>query len=183
MKKNIVFSEQAIDVFFKKSSKAKRLRVVVYAGGEVMVVVPHGLSFRDAEKFIQSKSDWIREKFQQQSKKKTLLRQGDKQDYRRFKKMALNLVKKRLEKINHVYGFSYNKILIRDQKTRWGSCSWKKNLSFNYRIIFLPLKYVDYIITHELCHLQEFNHSSRFWELVEKTIPKYREIKKKLKDF
>ena len=82
---------------------------------------------------------------------------------------------------NEIYQFSYNKIYIKNQKTRWGSCSGKKNLSFNYRILFLPKKLQDYIIVHELCHLKELNHSKRFWSLVARVFPDYQNIRNELR--
>ncbi len=72
-------------------------------------------------------------------------------------------------------GVSYNKISIRDQKTKWGSCSRTGNLSFNWRLILFPPRVLRYIVIHELCHLRHFNHSARFWELVERHAPDYRD--------
>jgi len=72
-------------------------------------------------------------------------------------------------------GVSYNKISIRDQKTKWGSCSRTGNLSFNWRLVLFPPRVLRYIVIHELCHLRHFNHSPRFWELVERHAPDYRE--------
>src|SRR3989344_4944712 len=86
-----------------------------------------------------------------------------------------------LGKVNHfsgLYGCTLNKIFIKNQRTCWGSCSKKGNLNFNYKILFLPEKAQDYIIVHEVCHLKEFNHSKRFWDLVAKTIPDYLEIRR-----
>ena len=89
-------------------------------------------------------------------------------------------VHERLIVLNEVYGHTYHKVAIRDQKSRWGSCSTKGNLNFNYRIQFLPPHLADYVIAHELCHLKEFNHGSGFWDLVEKAIPEYRAHKEEL---
>ncbi len=69
-----------------------------------------------------------------------------------------------------------------NQRTKWGSCSKKGNLNFNYKIALMPEKIADYIVVHELCHLKEFNHSRKFWNLVVKIIPDYLEIKKELKN-
>jgi predicted metal-dependent hydrolase len=97
------------------------------------------------------------------------------------RKIAYGHVIKRLEYFNSIYGYSYNNIRIKKQKTRWGSCSEKKNINFNIKIMFLPQELFDYIIVHELCHLGEFNHSRRFWNLVAKTQPNYIDLKNRLK--
>jgi len=88
---------------------------------------------------------------------------------------------KKVAKFNKIYGFEYNKINIKNQKTRWGSCSKKGNLNFNYKIALLPERMAEYIVVHELCHLGEFNHSRKFWNLVAKTMPEYQEITEDLK--
>jgi len=83
---------------------------------------------------------------------------------------ARTLVHSRLEHFNKFYNFSYKRVFIKSQSTRWGSCSSKGNLNFNYRIALLPSHLADYIIVHELCHLKEFNHGKSFWDLVAETI-------------
>ncbi|HEY0979943.1 MAG TPA: M48 family metallopeptidase [Candidatus Paceibacterota bacterium] len=90
---------------------------------------------------------------------------------------ARALVHKRLEHFNQYYHFSYNKVAIRNQKTRWGSCSSKGNLNFSVRILTLSPEAQDYLIIHELCHLKEFNHSPRFWALVAEQCPDYKRIR------
>lgn len=70
---------------------------------------------------------------------------------------------------------------IRNQKSRWGSCSTKGNLNFNYKLAIIPSHLADYVIVHELCHLGEFNHSQKFWDLVAKTMPGYKEMRNELK--
>lgn len=93
--------------------------------------------------------------------------------YSLHRERAREFVHERLVYWNTQYGCTYNRVAIRNQVTRWGSCSSKQNLNFNYRILFLPRHLADYIIVHELCHLIELNHSPAFWAHVEKALPNY----------
>ena len=105
--------------------------------------------------------------------------------FRRFtikkREQARRFVKNRIEYFNNFYNFKINRIAIKNQTTRWGSCSSKGNLNFNYKIIYLRPALADYLIVHELCHLGELNHSKNFWALVSKTIPDYIEVNKELR--
>jgi predicted metal-dependent hydrolase len=80
------------------------------------------------------------------------------------------------------YGFHYNRLSIRAQKTRWGSCSSDKNIALNCKLLFMPPDIVRYVMIHELCHTLEMNHSSRFWDLVEECDPLYKHHRKQLKE-
>lgn len=101
----------------------------------------------------------------------------------KHKEEARKLALSRLEHFNQFYNFEYKTVRIKAQTTRWGSCSSKGNLNFNYKIALLPAYLSDYIIVHELCHLGEFNHSQNFWDLVGKTVPNYWELRAELKNF
>ena len=90
------------------------------------------------------------------------------------------------EKVSHyasVMGVSYGRITMRNQKTRWGSCSSEGNLNFNCRLLFVPDRIVDYVVIHELAHRRFMNHSKAFWKEVEKYMPDYKEQKKLLSRF
>jgi len=82
---------------------------------------------------------------------------------------------------NKLYNFKINRVLIKNTSTRWGSCSSKGNLNFNYKIIYLRPELADYLIVHELCHLGELNHSKRFWALVKRALSGYLELNRELK--
>lgn len=97
--------------------------------------------------------------------------------YNEHKEHARVLIHERLMYWNTFYNCTYNKVAIRNQSTRWGSCSMKRNLNFNYRIALLPQELMDYVIVHELCHLIEFNHSPAFWECVGRALPDH-EVRK-----
>jgi predicted metal-dependent hydrolase len=106
--------------------------------------------------------------------------------YLENKEITRKIVLEKLEVYRNIYlnlgyDLSYNKVVIRDQKTRWGSCSSKKNLNFNYRLSMLPSYLMDYIVVHELCHLKEMNHRKSFWDLVSLTFPNYPELKEELR--
>ena len=100
--------------------------------------------------------------------------------YRTHKESARALVHERLAHWNQFFGFTYNGVAIRKQRSRLGSCSSRKNLNFNYRIVFLPIHLTDYIIVHELCHLAHMNHSQTFWDTVATVMPNYEALKKEL---
>ena len=97
------------------------------------------------------------------------------------KEKARFLVKQKLQYYNKFYNFTYKRVAIRDQKSRWGSCSSLGNLNFNFRVIFLPEHLQNYLIVHELCHLKEMNHKKSFWKLVAQTIPEYKSSRKELR--
>jgi len=101
--------------------------------------------------------------------------------YLEHKELTRSLVQQRIEHYNQHYKFGFNRIAIKNQRRCWGSCSSLKNLNFNYKLYFLPAHLQDYIVVHELCHLQELNHGEHFWSLVEQKIPNYKEAIQQLK--
>lgn len=107
---------------------------------------------------------------------------GSTAHYRKNKEMARRVVQQKLEQFNQYYDFKYGRVAIRNQRSRWGSCSKRGNLNFHYKIAFMPETFLDYVVVHELCHLKELNHSKNFWKLVEETLPKYLDIKKGLQN-
>lgn len=105
---------------------------------------------------------------------------GSRAAYLLHKEAARALVQSRLAHFNTHYKLAWGSVAVRNQKSRWGSCSKAGNLNFNYRIALLPPHLQDYVVVHELCHLKEFNHSSKFWRLVGETVPHYAACKKEL---
>lgn len=98
-----------------------------------------------------------------------------------YKQQALRTIKQRVEYYAPRAGLTYNTIKITEAETRWGSCSSDKNLNFNWRLIMAPLPVIDYVVSHELAHLEEMNHSRQFWERVRKIFPIYRQYNTWLK--
>ncbi len=172
------------NIQFKRVRRSKHLRLTVAADGRVLVTRPFWLSEKKAKAFVTEKKDWILQQIDKlKQQKPRLLSQGSRSDYLNNKEKARQLVLSRLNYFNQFYKFNYKRVSIRDQKTRWGSCSHKLGLNFNYRLVYLEPELVDYLVVHELCHLREMNHSPRFWLLIERTLPNYRELRKKLRAY
>ncbi len=104
-------------------------------------------------------------------------------EYLAHKKAARSITLARLQFFAAHYGITHGRISIRNQRTRWGSCSKKGNLNFNYRIALLPPELQDYLIVHELCHIKQFNHSPAFWDLVGQQVPEYKKLRSQLRVF
>ncbi len=182
MKKDIELHKRKVQYTLKVSNRAKRMRLAVYCDGDFVVTTPKNTSHNIIEKFIISRSKWILDKMDFfKSLEKSSLIKDTKATFEKYKEEAQLLAEKKVEEYNRIYKFRFNKIAIKNQKTRWGSCSKKGNLNFNYKIAILPEPLADYIVVHELCHLGEFNHSQKFWNLVAKTMPNYLEIRNDLK--
>jgi predicted metal-dependent hydrolase len=176
-------AEKKISYELKISKRAKRLRLAVYGDGRVVLTSPYGVKRSVIEMFVENQKQWIFDKvdFYNKAAENQPIRRYTYKDYLANKHKAYLLARERLAFYNDIYGFSYNRIFIKNQKTVWGSCSSDRNLNFNFKIAFLPEKHRDYIIVHELCHLKEMNHSKNFWSLVEKTFPDHLKIRKDLR--
>ncbi|PIP34607.1 hypothetical protein COX21_02005 [Candidatus Falkowbacteria bacterium CG23_combo_of_CG06-09_8_20_14_all_41_10] len=181
MKKEIILAGRKIEYSVNQNRRTKNLRLTISGNGILTAGKPWYLSDRAVEKFIAAKAQWIIEKLEycQKISNKNPFRSSQ-NEYLSYKQSAARLVLKKINHFNKIYRFKLSKISIRNQRTRWGSCSGRGNLNFNYKIIFLPEKMIDYIIVHELCHLKELNHSDRFWKLVSQNVPHYRIIRKDL---
>lgn len=182
MKGDVSKKYKDIEYIFRKSRRARNLSLSLDRSGRVLLTKPRWVSNRRAQAFLASRYDWLVNKMSQIGKKNPgLLAQYDANDYRVYKESARLFIQKRLDYFCGFYGVDYNRLAIRNQKSRWGSCSGKKNLNFNYKLIKLPEHLADYIIAHEVCHLLHLNHSLKFWNMVALTIPDYKQRKKELR--
>lgn len=177
----------------RESARAKRLGLSVHPDGRVTVTKPVRASLKSAEAFAARHEEWIRaaqEKFRRLAERRAKRgielvvlprpRRGSKA-YKDAREAARTLVSQRLAHFNETYGFRYGTVSIRDQKTRWGSCSQAGNLSFNYRLLYLPPALQDYVVVHELAHVKEHNHSQAFWTQVARTLPDHALLRKELR--
>jgi len=166
----------------KRSKRAKYMRLSVAQDASVMLTIPWKLNVGQGINFLESKIQWIVQKLAYfKGFNKIATQKFGARQYALYKDKALQLAIDKIKYWNQFYGFVYNRVNIKNQKTRWGSCSRKGNLNFNVKIVNLPEELLDYLAVHELCHLKEFNHSKRFWWLVAKTFPNYRQLRINLK--
>lgn len=171
-----------VDIVYRliKRRLHRSFTLSVHAGGRVTVTVPKRTSHDVITRFLREKKEWLREALRA-SKKAPYTPTVDRQHYKKHKEQARAFVLSRLATLNTHYGFTYNAVRIRMNTSRWGSCSNHGNLNFDYRILFLPKEMQDYLLVHELCHLEELNHSKRFWGLVAQTVPEYVSVRRALR--
>ena len=179
MNAKIIEIERIGPVLFERSSRAKHLNISVKAPAKVRVAVPRGISFEKAKNFTHSRIEWISKhllKIQLRPKIQLFDKPVDKQAAREF-------LEERIKKLADKFGFVYNKVTIRNQKTRWGSCSGKNNISLNMQLLNLLPALIDYVILHELVHTKIKNHSPHFWRSLDRYVGNAKAIDKELKKY
>jgi hypothetical protein len=137
--------------------------------------------------FLNKKTNWIDKhrtqmKERQQMKTQEPVRRLSPQDIRALADQAMQIIPDKVRFYAEKIGVDYGRVTIRNQKTRWGSCSAKGNLNFNCLLMLAPEDVLDYVVIHELCHRKEMNHSPRFWSEVAKIMPDYKNSKIWLKE-
>ena len=170
-------------VLLVRSKRARRLNISVKPFAGARVAVPYGLSFESAEKIALSKARWIKrhlDKVKEIEKRQAAVSNDLPEIDRVFAGKKLTL---RLNELSSLHGFTYNRVFIRNQKTRWGSCSAKNNINLNMNLLRLPKDLIDYVILHELVHTREKNHSNVFWAELNKFVGDVEELKSRLKEY
>ena len=168
-------------------SNRKTLGLQVKGSGEVIARMPERLPDREIVRFLARHENWIFRKAASQ-KPRTDNRPGTgAKPYSDLTAAERRLIQKKFEEKAAFYakkmGVTFERITIKNQKTRWGSCSAKGNLNFNYQLYYLPEELMDYVVIHELAHRKHMDHSREFWAFVGKYCPDYRERRKKLKGY
>lgn len=165
-------------------SDRRSIGIEVDREGKVTVRAPYSCEKKRIERFLLEKENWIRQKVKLQ-KKNAMKRQEKREMPEAEKKYYRNLAREVLGARTGYYarkmGVTYGRISIREQKTRWGSCSSAGNLNFNWKLVLMPPELLDYVVVHELAHRKEMNHSPRFWAVVERELPDYCNRREKLK--
>lgn len=166
----------------KKSHLAKSLRLEVSRADGVVLIIPKRFPIFLAEKFLLSKKAWVRAKLADyENSASPVFPKLTSSEEKSARNSARRLINERVNFYATILNLKYNVVAIRDQKTRWGSCSRAGNLNFNFRLVFINPELLDYVVVHELCHLKELNHSPQFWQLVQSVLPDYRERRRDLK--
>ncbi|MGN0158695.1 MAG: M48 family metallopeptidase [Brotaphodocola sp.] len=168
-------------------SARKSIALEVRGRGEVLLRIPSGLTDRELKAFFEKEKKWLLDKIsqmerRQESRKSTgavLPTELSAEEIEHIKEKIAS----RVQKYSRMMGVSVAGITIRNQKTRWGSCSSKGNLNFNYQLCYLPDELLDYVVVHELAHRRHMNHSKEFWAEVEKYCPNYQEYRKRLEEY
>jgi predicted metal-dependent hydrolase len=162
--------DELVDI--RRSRRARRWTLTVPWGDHVVLTVPAAMSDGEIDEVLASHRDWIaRERAAQSPRLRLESRRVSEAEARVAARELVTMV---LEEEAPALGVTYGRMQIRDQRTRWGSCSSRGTLSFNWRLALAPLEVLDYVVVHELCHLREPNHSARFWRLVASRRPSWR---------
>lgn len=154
-------------------SKRKNLTVMVSLFGDVMVKAPLAASKNDIDEFIDKHSDWIVEKVRENIKNQRQPVLTEDETEKLMQSAAVDF-KKRVERLAVEMNVTYGRITIRGQKSKFGSCSERGNLNFNFILMLAPEEVREYIVIHELTHRKHMNHSGMFWHDVEKIMPDYK---------
>lgn len=183
-------------------SKRKTLSINIDSSGNITIHAPLKMPTEKIQEFIAQKRAWIERQLYKISQKQTFAENfdlnsnlyifgekcdksalGRKSQERFYRDYAQNYLPKRLEEISKICKIGYNSVKIASSKRIWGSCSAKHEIKLNYKLIMLPKYISDYVILHELCHVKQLNHSPKFWAIVGKYCPNYKEIRNRLDYF
>ena len=166
-------------------SARKTMTLEVRRDGNVIVRAPLRTGLPRIKRFVNQKQDWVLgclERTKEYREQKPLSADLSESKRNVYIRKAKETITKRVSYFARLMGVSYRNITIREQKTRWGSCSSKGNLNFNWKLVLMPEEVLDYVVVHELAHRKEMNHSERFWNHVEKVLPDYQARRKLLRE-
>ncbi len=169
--------------------RSGRRSVALQIDGDLRLTVraPYRMSDREIRNFLEEKSSWIEKNMRRMERRQAELRVEPSElltveQLRTLAKEAAEYIPGRVAFYASQAGVSYGRITIRNQRSRWGSCSSRGNLNFNCLLMLTPPEIIDYVVVHELCHRREMNHSPLFWREVERILPDYKARRKWLKE-
>ncbi|MCI8863032.1 MAG: M48 family metallopeptidase [Lachnospiraceae bacterium] len=163
-------------------SRRRTLALQVTREGKVVVRAPLQYPAGRIETFVRQHEDWLQRKITEQKEHKSALPLPTPEEEYAYREQARRVLTEKTAYYAKRMGVTYGRISIRGQKTRWGSCSAKGNLNYNWKLMLCPEEVQDYVVVHELAHRREMNHSKAFYRIVEEILPDYRERMRWLKD-
>ncbi len=166
---------------YVKRSRRKTVSVEINKDLSLLVRAPLRMTNKDIRQFLLESEDWIKKHVDRMEERLKSFDAAEKltvDELRELAKKAAYDIPLRVSKYAPLVGVTYGRITIRNQKSRWGSCSSKGNLNFNCLLMLVPEEERDYVVVHELCHRKEMNHSRAFWAEVARVLPDYKERKK-----
>jgi predicted metal-dependent hydrolase len=179
MNSKIISLKGVGDILLERSSRAKYVNLSVRPFRGVRVAVPRGISFQEAVVVAQSKTQWLQAHLARMEVIERQILERRKSPPIDSAAARRSLVE-RLEHLSVLHGFSYNKVCIRRQRTRWGSCSHRNNINLNIHLVRLPEALIDYTLLHELVHTRIKNHGPGFWAELGLVIPNPRQLDREL---
>lgn len=162
-------------------AKRRSMSLKVDLDGTITVRAPYRTPVQTADLFVEGHRDWIEVRLRAGARIMAERPSYTDRERAEGRKQAAEVIKARCRYYAPVMGVSYGTVTIREQKTRWGSCSTKGNLNFNWKLVLMPPEILDYVVVHELTHRIQMNHSAAFWAEVGKILPDYRERRQWLK--
>ena len=163
-------------------ARRRSMSLKVELDGTITVRAPFRTPPETADWFVESHRDWIEVRLRAGEQILAVRPSYTETERLEGKKRAENVLKEGCCYYAGLMGVSYGSITVREQKTRWGSCSAKGNLNFNWKLVLMPEEILDYVVVHELAHRLQMNHSTEFWDEVEKILPDYRKRRQWLKE-
>ena len=162
--------ERKIPYIMSTHRQARRIKLIISGDGTLRITVPPRMGREIPLRFVNAHQEWIIQAFDKRDTRKHIPLPPGAPSKKHYS-IARSIVLEKIQYFNEYYNHFHTSIRIKDIRTKWGSCSSKGNLNFNYKLQFLPTHLIDYIIVHELCHLKEMNHGKDFWNLVVQCIP------------
>ena len=181
------------DRFVIKRSNRKTVGMTMDANGQVILKIPYAMSEAELRLFMIREKSWVEGSLyklleREKARKEKIATEGESRplaltdaEINALGDQAMKELPDRVRYFAGLLGVTVRKITFRPMKSRWGSCSSLGNISLNSLMMLVPKEMQDYVIVHELCHRIEMNHSPRFWALVAKVLPDYKEREKWLK--
>ena len=178
----IIRIEGVGEVLLERSKRARNICLTVRPFKGVRVAVPYGVPFEQAEAVAQAKAAWLNKQLGRVASVEQAC-----EAYDRLvpinRAVARRVIADRLDELAREHGFSYGRLFVRNQRTRWGSCSAENNINLNVHLVRLPAFLRDYVILHELVHTRIRDHSQRFWSELERYVPDCRRVDRQLNQY